>query len=44
MTSKQQIILNWFFDNANKLSESTIRKVEKISEETISHPTRYITE
>jgi hypothetical protein len=44
MTPKQQIILNWFFENTNKLTESTIRKVEKISEETISNPTRYITE
>jgi hypothetical protein len=44
MTAKQQIILNWFFENTDKLTESTIRKVEIIAEETISNPTRYITE
>jgi hypothetical protein len=44
MTAKQQIILNWFFENTDKLTESTIRKVQIIAEETISNPTRYITE
>ena len=44
MTAKQEIILNWFFENTDKLTESTIRKVEIIAEETISNPTRYITE